>query len=387
MSNDTRKSWFLLRGHYKQRDSEKFSELASDFIANVLTDILEERLKAKSTDDLIKVNKLLRKKFNFKLNPDQKLSLNSLLKVFMELDLLAEQAPGPVLSSLICTFNPEKLFELIVHLKNPQFLTTNKTKRLIMLQILQFTTILLFIKDEIDLNENEFIDSEIIGEKVKLEHSDDFDEDKRLINTCENHSHSSKIGKNRKIVLNADIIQRLLSKTYNELSTKCPKNDPKSFKTARSRARRIIYLSGFDAGSRNGKCLFEQMLLPTYNVELTEKISQWCEFDSDLGFGKFVNQTEITKGKISGQIVVINNFLVHNKLFSDENNICSFMRGYIKGVLGNIIKSRIDVMHRKKECAQYNLDSNACIFPLKTDEKLWEKSRNLIGDMNLEEEL
>nr|MBC8466059.1 hypothetical protein [bacterium] len=65
MSNDTRKSWFLLRGHYKQRDSEKFSELASDFIANVLTDILEERLKAKSTDDLIKVNKLLRKKFNF----------------------------------------------------------------------------------------------------------------------------------------------------------------------------------------------------------------------------------------------------------------------------------------------------------------------------------
>ena len=75
-----------------------------------------------------------------------------------------------------------------------------------------------------------------------------------------------------------------------------------------------------------------------------EKIKHWCQFDSDVGFGRFIlNQNKIrTDGTTLKycEIALVESYLSPSKdtVFREEteHRFCSFKVGYIKGVFNMV---------------------------------------------------
>jgi len=113
------------------------------------------------------------------------------------------------------------------------------------------------------------------------------------------------------------------------------------------------------------------------------KIQQWCEFDSDVGFGKFELDTKSTMSEGTevkkAKIILRESFLTasvdtefQRKSGNDEDNhrYCSFMTGYIQGVLNKILKNQVEVTHKplpERELENhfkeiYGTKSESCLF-------------------------
>ncbi len=86
-------------------------------------------------------------------------------------------------------------------------------------------------------------------------------------------------------------------------------------------------------------------------------IRKWCDFDSDIGFGKFelFNETVTTQGGKfrKGHIVLRESFLtpaidIDSDLVNDHA-YCSFITGYISGVLSKMLDDIVTVKHLSVE--------------------------------------
>ena len=149
----------------------------------------------------------------------------------------------------------------------------------------------------------------------------------------------------------------------------------------------IILYAGRDSGSRFGRALDNQLNQEGVKLNVNDRISKWCEFDSDVGFGKFnVINFEISNNKVEGEIKLTENFLTVGRKYN-QDNICCFMKGYIWGVLEELTGAHLEVSHKKSDCAQFVTGSDFCIFHVKLDKEKNKKREQEMMEINLEEEL
>jgi cellulose biosynthesis protein BcsQ len=105
-------------------------------------------------------------------------------------------------------------------------------------------------------------------------------------------------------------------------------------------------------------------------VQPLDRIHEWCEFDSTVGFGKFVSWPA---GSLSGKIVLENNFLVVGRPADSEGiSLCGLMTGYITRVMAAVFpKHKVTVTHRDEDCARLNPAlAGACTFSYLAEKRL-----------------
>jgi cellulose biosynthesis protein BcsQ/predicted hydrocarbon binding protein len=133
------------------------------------------------------------------------------------------------------------------------------------------------------------------------------------------------------------------------------------------RAVKAVEESFLAAGARAGKGFGKSLRESVWKGQVLSpemRIGKWCEFDSDVGFGKMYPGTIAMRGgrAVSGEIHVIKNFLAAGRRASDAN-LCRLMQGYIQGVLSEILDNNtIAVGHDTSMCMAYDSSREACVF-------------------------
>ncbi len=102
------------------------------------------------------------------------------------------------------------------------------------------------------------------------------------------------------------------------------------------KADRIFHVSGYESGQN-----FAERLNDKWDVQQSsptsfeEKLTKWCEFDSNVGWGKFDISVDIDdEGKFSGHLTINECFIVDKK---KKRHICEFIKGYCEGVIETLL--------------------------------------------------
>jgi predicted hydrocarbon binding protein len=91
-----------------------------------------------------------------------------------------------------------------------------------------------------------------------------------------------------------------------------------------------------------------------------DKLTEWCKFDSTVGFGKFGHKLWGTGEE--GSIELENNFLVTDRP-ANGPNVCAFMTGYVTRVLEAVFpEAVVNVAHDDQDCGQYKKGDPTCTF-------------------------
>jgi len=122
------------------------------------------------------------------------------------------------------------------------------------------------------------------------------------------------------------------SSDRNMVSSKKPQGAPENI-------NRVIGKAGIDSGLHFAKDLLSQWEAAGQQLTLQEKLEAWCDFDSDAGFGRFRSSID-DRGNV--EVVLTHSFLSAKK---QEKSIdtSTFIKGYVKGVLVELIGGRIEV--------------------------------------------
>ncbi len=123
----------------------------------------------------------------------------------------------------------------------------------------------------------------------------------------------------------------------------------------------VLFQMGQREGQRAGKTFarfFESEIQPR---SLSERISMWCRFDSDSGFGVFKEELDIADHALNGTIALTDNFLTFGRGPSDPH-LCSFLEGYIKSILAELTHWMVKVTHISAECEQFDARQVASLF-------------------------
>ena len=128
--------------------------------------------------------------------------------------------------------------------------------------------------------------------------------------------------------------------------------------------------SGAQCGARFGSALSSM-----WNVGITggedefltevDRIKKWCDFDSDIGFGRLSFEKEdAEKGAIEGgEIYLRESFLTATGQGGVKpHDRCEFMAGYIEGVLRTILLRRFKVTHYPAGKHNEVSESESCRF-------------------------
>lgn len=155
-----------------------------------------------------------------------------------------------------------------------------------------------------------------------------------------------------------------------------------SHKSLRKITKSILFDAGYECGAEFGMAMLDIFQQKKRQLSLKEKIREWCIFDSDVGFGLLaLENNEIysedcpvspkdKKGhsfklrKFS--IKLSDNFIVY-KMEKTDINLCSFVAGYIVGVLEKVSGQPLLITHNSSMCEQYLDDQKFCLFQLTTN--------------------
>ena len=126
------------------------------------------------------------------------------------------------------------------------------------------------------------------------------------------------------------------------------------------KAKDIFHSTGYTAG-RN----FAQRLNSSWEfgeggtASIASKLRKWCEFDSNVGWGKFdVNVTvDEETGDFEGELTINECFIVDRK---ERKQICEFIRGYCEGVIETLLC--VNVRLECLECPMKNRFKSVCKF-------------------------
>jgi len=135
-------------------------------------------------------------------------------------------------------------------------------------------------------------------------------------------------------------------------------------------ALQILHESGYAGGKQFGQVMNEQWELEDAQMTLEQKVSKWCEFDSEVGWGKFSNDMSIDEeeGELAGQIVIHENFLCHKRKKNDSF-ICEYMQGYVEGVVEELLGGiEIEVACDMNACPQLKPLKKKCLCGIKVKE-------------------
>ncbi len=171
--------------------------------------------------------------------------------------------------------------------------------------------------------------------KETSEQSDDFtpqsaEDEAEMVNIALNRKRGLIINQSdgtRNISYKVETINRMLSVVYEKVTALSSEEDANS----------VLYDMGYDSGSAFGCVMNGQWELKN-NLTLNDKVTMWCDFDSEVGWGRFINNLNIDEeeGSISGTIDISENFLCYNRK-RDDVKICIFLKGYCEGVLEELL--------------------------------------------------
>lgn len=141
---------------------------------------------------------------------------------------------------------------------------------------------------------------------------------------------------------------------------------------AKTALESLLYTAGLQCGEMFGESLASKWKAQRISVE--DKITKWCQFDSDVGFGKFELDpvTIETRGQRLKHcdIVLRESCLTSARDFpkisdsDDDHPYCEFMTGYIQGVLQRILVDDIQTAHQPLPGGQerQGARSRSCLF-------------------------
>lgn len=173
----------------------------------------------------------------------------------------------------------------------------------------------------------------------------------------------------RVVGMSAATLSHLLAVTCSKMRELISRLDVSaSREKTRAVARSVIETAGTACGERRGGALVDQFEREGQLRTILERARIWCDLESDAGFGLFGSDLEWAPGDrwLHGEILVNESFLTLGRRESDEN-VCGFLKGYIRGALETITKVPLMVVHRKRDCAQYVLASSTCKFTVAVD--------------------
>jgi predicted hydrocarbon binding protein len=126
----------------------------------------------------------------------------------------------------------------------------------------------------------------------------------------------------------------------------------------------IFHKAGYSSGEKFGAIMNEKWELNKDDISLEDKISMWCQFDSDVGWGKLSNKIDIDYENfdISGHIELNENFQSYKRISKNLED-CELMKGYISGVLQHLLSGLETVIEcDMSRCPRENPFHKKCIF-------------------------
>lgn len=135
----------------------------------------------------------------------------------------------------------------------------------------------------------------------------------------------------------------------------------KSEEESKEDVERMFREGGITCGENFGSALLH--MWANTGLDIDTKIKKWCEFDSDVGFGRFdYFPARETPNLEKDVICLTNNFLSVGQTGNDPN-LCLFMTGYITGVLRRLVKdSSLGVDHPPELCVRVHQERESCDF-------------------------
>jgi len=123
-----------------------------------------------------------------------------------------------------------------------------------------------------------------------------------------------------------------------------------------------LYQSGLHAGTAFGKNLIEEVWGNlSRSRKLSERVQEWCHFDSSVGFGLLTSDVSDDEN-CAGSVHVTENFLASGRNASHPR-LCRLLQGYITGVLREIsFGQNIDIEHGDLDCMQMDHKRDRCTF-------------------------
>ncbi len=129
-------------------------------------------------------------------------------------------------------------------------------------------------------------------------------------------------------------------------------------------AEKIFYDSGIQSGRNFAERINSQWNTSPTVEEMPHRLSKWCEFDSEVGWGYFTSKLDIDRenGTFSGNISIREAFIVDT---IKKRKICSFIRGYCTGVVSTLLGfDEIELTCSK--CPLKNRFECSCVFDIKS---------------------
>jgi hypothetical protein len=124
----------------------------------------------------------------------------------------------------------------------------------------------------------------------------------------------------------------------------------------------ILRAAGYNCGKVFGEALNDSWKGKTraksrstganFKLGQETRISRWCQFDSDVGFGRFsvagisMTNDQVTKCEITLRESFLTPARDLRRITVDGDHYCMFMAGYIQGVLEKILGAELSVSHK-----------------------------------------
>lgn len=127
-----------------------------------------------------------------------------------------------------------------------------------------------------------------------------------------------------------------------------------------TRATDILFTTGYNCGQAFASRLNSQWELSSGSVmSIGEKLGKWCEFDSDVGWGKFEIAVAVDEeaGTFRAELSINECFIVDKK---GKRPVCGFVRGYCAGVIETLVGAPVTLTCTS--CPMKNLFKSACKF-------------------------
>ncbi|MBR5799554.1 MAG: hypothetical protein IKY23_05780 [Lachnospiraceae bacterium] len=156
----------------------------------------------------------------------------------------------------------------------------------------------------------------------------------------------------RNVSYKVDTINRMLSVVYKKT---CELADEKT-------AEKMLFDMGYDSGNAFGNVMNERW--ETNNITYEDKFKKWCDFDSEVGWGRFNSTLTVDEeeGKIDGTLEIKENFLCHGRKKNDVK-ICSFMKGYCEGVIEELLGGQpVTLVCVTEQCPLKNAFKKTCKY-------------------------
>ncbi len=164
----------------------------------------------------------------------------------------------------------------------------------------------------------------------------------------------------RNISYKVDTINRMLTVVYNKTKDLAGEDA----------AKEMLFEMGYDSGSAFGRVMNERWEIEKEDVTFKEKFERWCDFDSEVGWGRFSSSLTVDEeeGAINGNLSIKENFLCYNRKKNDVK-LCEFMKGYCEGVIEELLGGLpVTIVCTAEQCPLKNALKKTCKFKVEIKE-------------------